>query len=411
MGLRGLSMSPRKPSVAITGVGCVTAFGQGVQQLWTEIKRGHTAVLTRNSDKPYLPPLVLTAQAPPMEVESQSFGSGLYRPSRTSVLARLAASEAWSMSGISGQFDPDRTALLINRNFGQHDLTGGYYERLWDKGPGGVSGLQFVQTIANAVLGHLALVMGLRGPSLLSLGPSSLGLAVDTLRDGKADVVLAGSVDELSGYVLTLCHLGEVAAHYDQELNQPRPYDSRRSGLVPGEAAVFFVLETLAHAQARGASPLAFLRGYACVTDERSLSNPLHRSEREIEAAISRALADSGTDQEELAAISGAGAGLHDFDEMELEGICRALFAPPPVLSVKGAIGETWGAAGGLSVLTGVLALREGVLPPTVNSEAPESRGAVRVASKELAIKGTAVLALSLDMCCQNCAYVCAAEP
>src|SRR5207249_4507459 len=103
----------------------------------------------------------------------------------------------------NGQIDHDRAGCAMSRNFGQHDVVAQYNRVLWENGPASVSGLQFVQTIGNTVLGKVSLDLHLRGPSILNFGAPILGLALDTLRDDDADIMLVGGVDELSLYALT----------------------------------------------------------------------------------------------------------------------------------------------------------------------------------------------------------------
>lgn len=402
-----------KNSVAITGIGCVTGFGPGVERTWRSLLNGETAIHERPRDEAETSPTRFTTQAPPAATLEQFLSDlGFPKPPRTSMLALIAAQEAWEMAGLPEDIDRDRAGLILNRNFGQHQMVARYYQTLWRKGAGGVSGLQFVQTIANAVLGRVAISFQLRGPSTLIFGPPAFGPALDLLRDGQADVVLAGGLDELSDYVLTLCDICGLTPESSGLPGIVRPYDRNRAGLIPGDGAVFFVLEQAGHARARGAKPLAYLRGYSTVSDRRALSNPLERNSDDIAECIRRALRDADVEAHDVACVSGAGAGLRNFDEMELRAIASVFISSPPVFSPKGALGETWGAAGGLSLLTAALALQRGTLPASAGTLEVDPVGlAPVVLGSPMSVSGRAALALSLDMAGQDTAFVVTGEP
>lgn len=400
-------------SAAITGIGCVTGFGVGVEQTWRSLLNGEVAAHPLTETEANRHRVRLTTQSPPIaELMKHTAGLGFPPPPRTTVLALLAAREAWAMARLPDELDRDRAGLMVNRNFGQHAMVESYQCMLWDKGAGAVSGLQFVQTIANAVLGRLALDLQLRGPSNLFFGPPAQGTALDTLRDGKAHVVLAGGLDEISGIVLSLCDRNGLTPASANMPEESRPYDVARAGLIPGDGAAFFVLEDPAHATSRGIEPLGYLRGYASVTDRQSMSNPAHRDPHDVAESIHRALVDADIAPSEIAFVSGAAAGLPHFDEVEMQAIASVLPHSPPVFSVKGAVGETWGAAGAISLLAALLSLRHGVLPPTANSRDidPACPGHV-VTGSPVAVSGRAALALSYDMTGQDSAFVLAGQP
>jgi len=400
-------------SVAITGIGCVTGFGAGVELTWRSLLNARVAAHPLLESGAIGQRTQLTTQSPPAaELTKDAPGLGFPPPPRTSLLALLAAREAWRMARLPDELNRDRAGLMVNRNFGQHAMVESYQCTLWDKGPGAVSGLQFVQTIANAVLGRLALDLKLRGPSNLFFGPPALGPALDIIRDGQADVVLAGGLDEISDIVLALCDSHGLTPASASMPEESRPYDVARAGLIPGDGAAFFVLEDPAHAESRGAEPLGYLRGYASVTDRESMSNPARRDRYDVAESIRRALADADIAPEEIAFVSGAGAGLRHFDEVEMQAVADTLPHLPPVTSVKGAVGETWGAAGGLSLMAAVLSLRNGMLPPTAGLKDidPACPGRV-VMNSSVAVSGQAALSMSFDMTGQDSAFVLTRKP
>jgi 3-oxoacyl-(acyl-carrier-protein) synthase len=395
-------------AAAITGAGCVTGFGVGVEPMWRALLNGQRALRERGVQPLNGVRTRMTAQAPSLE-ELQDFVSvsGFTRLPRTTLLAKVAAEQALAMAGLTNGFDRDRIGFMINRHFGQHDVTDEYQQTLWDKGPGAVSGLQFVQSISNAVLGRIAIDLQLRGPSILSFGPLSLEHALDVLRNEQADAVLIGGVDEASELVFLLCDSCGISPASQGQPEEVRPYDLHRSGLIPGDGAIFLVLEQPTHAAARGATSLGYLRGCASVSDRASLSNQATRHKGDVVASINRALQDAELLAADLGFVSGAAAGLRQFDEVEAQAIADVVPGKVPVTSIKGALGETWAAAGGLSLLTALLALRDGKLPPTVGTTEVDPACPSRIViNRAIDVAGEAALALSLDMTGQNCAYV-----
>lgn len=402
-------------SAAITGIGCVTGFGVGVKETWRALLAGESAAHELDEAERAANDQVtrLTTRAPSVAVLSKlATGLGFPPPPRTSLLALVAAREAWEMAQLSDKLAHERAGLMINRNFGQHAMVESYQTTLWDKGAGAVSGLQFVQTIANAVVGRLAITFQLRGASNLFFGAPALGAALDTLRAGRADVILAGGFDEISGIVYSLCDLHKLTPASQGANEESRPYDRARAGLIPGDGAAFFVLERPEHARARGAQPLGYLRGYSSVGDSRSLRDPATRERADVAECIRRALADADIESSDIAYISGAAAGLRQFDEVETEATSEVLPHRPPLSSVKGALGETWGAAGCLSIMSALLALGAGQAPPTANLREPEASCAANlVKDAPLSFSGCAALALSFDMTGQDSAFVLTTEP
>lgn len=392
---------------AITGMGCVSAYGVGVPELWRGLLANEPAprVQRRRRDGSR----GFSAEAPSADVLGKLVpASGVSRPTRPALLARIAAEEAWTASGVADHVAPERAGLIVNRNFGQHQVIGQYYEKMWTKGPSAVSGLQFVQTIANSVLGGLAIEFRLRGPSTMHFGAASMGAALDLLRDDAADAILVGGFDELSDYIFEMCHCCALAA----DDGAARPYDGASGGasrgLIPGDGSAFFVLERPEHAEARGAKALAYLKGYATVTDQRAVRNPIERNAGDIAEAIGRGLRDADTTAEEVSFVSGAGNGSTAFDGAELEAIASALSAGPDVFSVKGGLGETWGASGGISMLAAVRAFCGDAVPPTVGAIANAGTNVV-TGKPALRRKGAAVV-LSMEMSGQDSAFVLSGE-
>lgn len=379
-------------AVAITGVGCVSAYGLSVEEFWNGVSSKEPAPEMRRKRLDGSSGVCLTA--PAAEMLSGYTASPVTRPARATLLARTAAEEAWNSSGVAASVSPERAGLIVNRNFGPHQVIGQYYETLWQKGPGAVSGLQFVQTIANSALGSLALHYQLRGPCEMHFGPPALGAALDALRDDEADAILAGGFDELSDYIFELCHASCLVKAGASNEEPARPYDATPPGFIPSEGAAFFVLENPSHAQARGATPLGHLKGYGVVTDAAAVRNAAKRRAEDIAEAIRRALCDAGVEARDVAFVSGGANGVSTMDRAEVEAVAHVFPDGPALFSIKRDVGETWGAAAGLSMIAALRAL-SGVMPQrarTPDKPAVECRNIGVV--------------LSMDMSGQDAAFV-----
>ncbi|MBV9440471.1 MAG: hypothetical protein JOZ24_10810 [Candidatus Eremiobacteraeota bacterium] len=397
--------------VAVTGVGCVTAFGYGVEAFWDGLVNGSSAVVAADEDIGAGRRRYLRALAPPeASLTERARSSGLNARLRTTLMSLLSAREAWAMAELPAGTDPARIGVMMSRTHAQQAMIGRYKLTLWEKGPSAVSGLQFVELIANSVLGRVALEFKARGPSTLIFGGTAVGLAIEALRSEDVDAVLVGAFDEASDYLRYLCAESGVVAETADARGGVGPYDRKRDGLVPGDGAAFVVLERPSFARARGKRPLAYLKGHGTVTDRVGVKTGVQRDADDLAEALRRALDDARVTSDAIAFQSGAGAGLHEFDECELAAMDTVLNNRAQVFATKGALGETWGAAGILGAIAAVLALERGVLPPTAGTHDVVAGYEARVVTGRAAPHdGAAALALNCDMLGQNQALVLAA--
>ncbi len=393
----------------VTGIGCVTGFGCGTAAFWSGLVSGSSAIRTEERDLgagAHEMPSAAAPDAAALAAVAKSLGIG--PASRIAHLALIAAAEAWRSAEFPPETDRDRIGVMIARTFTQHEIVGQFKRTLWERGPSAVSGLQFVQTISNSVLGRVALEHKARGPSLLQFGGTALGPALDALRAGKADAILAGACDEVSDFVRYLCERHALTSPTAVARGGAAPYDLERDGLVPADGAVFFVLEADEAARRRGARVLARLAGYATVTDRAAVRTPTERDARDVEAAIRRALHDGDCTPREAGFVSGSGCGLPgtaSIDGGEMAAVGSVFGSSVPLFSHKGALGEGWSAGGALAAAAAVLALAERTVPACAgtrrtNGVAGPVVGAARANDAQAAV------ALALDTIGQNCAYV-----
>ncbi|MCC6771334.1 MAG: beta-ketoacyl-[acyl-carrier-protein] synthase II, partial [Gemmatimonadaceae bacterium] len=192
-------------------------------------------------------------------------------------------------------------------------------------------------------------------------------------RAGQADVMLAGGVEAtitpfvLAGYQ----SMGALSRRNDAPAAASRPFDTGRDGFVMGEGAGVLVLETLEHARARGADIIAELAGFGMTSDAFGIVQP-DPDGTWAAAAMQLAMDDAGMSPADVQYINAHGTSTPANDRTESQAIRRLFGAPPPVSSIKSMIGHTLGAAGAIEAAATALAIRHGVIPPTINYETPD---------------------------------------
>jgi 3-oxoacyl-[acyl-carrier-protein] synthase II len=366
------NLSIQAKSAAITGIGAVTNCGVGFSCAWEEQMLGGPSV----SNGPMRPLRQLTAQAPSSkELELEFARLEFPRPSRSTMMALLAAREAWNMAAFATAPRADRVGLMISRSFGEYDIQHNYYDTLRQRGPGSVSGLEFVRSLSNTLLGRVAMDLQARGPSLLQFGPPVFCTALDSLRRDEADVIVAGGVDVLSDFVCDILESAGLTLSVRQAANASRS-SGDAPGILPAEGAAFIVLEQPRHALARGARPIAYLLGGAITSEQGDRRSPLERTTESISLSIRRAIEDSSASAASVKLVSSASTGLErrddDKDDVESDAIQQTLSRNRYVFSTKSTHGETWGASGALALASAASAIATGYVPGT--SASPPDR-------------------------------------
>jgi 3-oxoacyl-[acyl-carrier-protein] synthase II len=321
---------------AVTGLGAVSGFGRGVELFWDGLVAGRRAMRMRG-ELPSNGPLSLYDQVP------------LDAPERAAELALHAVEEARHDAG-----NPKIDAVIVGTTLGG---IGGWLRAVRENGDAGSrwGWAGPAQKIAHAV--------GAKGPVqtrsvACASGNVALGAALDLIRNG-VEVVLAGGVDALNDFVVA--GFGTLKAGDPEPC---RPFDKSRRGLNLGEGAGFLLLESEAHARARGARIRAFLDGYGVSADAVHMTGP-DREGRGAARAMLAALADARMSPSEIGFVSAHGTATAFNDLMEAKAMAQVFSAVPPVNSIKSAIGHTLGAAGALEAVLCVRTLETGLVTPT----------------------------------------------
>lgn len=238
-----------------------------------------------------------------------------------------------------------------------------------------------LKMLPNIAAAHIAIEHDLRGENqtvctACTSGTQAIGHALTALRDGRADLMLAGGSDAMINPMGLIAFglLGVLSTREGDPARASRPFDRDRDGFVMGEGSVFLVLETESHARRRGVHPLAELAGYGGCSDAFRITDEREDGSGCAEA-MRRALHDAGTAPEEIDYVNAHGTGTRMNDRTEVDAI-RAVFGRDAdriaVSSTKSQVGHMIAAAGAVEAATCVLALRDQILPPTINLEAPD---------------------------------------
>ncbi|MHB8571612.1 MAG: beta-ketoacyl-[acyl-carrier-protein] synthase family protein [Candidatus Dormibacteria bacterium] len=376
---RALRARPAPRRVVVTGMGCLTPVGRDLDSTWRALLDGDagTRTLTRfdASGSP-----VRTAGEVEGDPTSDSPDARRFaHMDRDSQLAVAAAEQALRHAGIALPLtDPDRVGVVVGTAIGGISTILRMHDAMREQGPRWVSAYFLPNIIPDAPGGHVAITLGARGYNLCPVGAcatggQAVGEGARAVRDGLADVVIAGGAEAplhplvLAGFVQM-----RALAGGDDPAKALRPFDRDRSGFVMSEGAAMLVLEAEEHAIARGAHILAEVLGYAANADAHDMAAP-HPDALGLRNAAKMALDDAGVGADEVDYVNTHGTGTPVGDRIEAVAIHRLFASTTPLVSgIKGSVGHMMAAAGALEAITCVKALKEQVVPPTRNHDNPD---------------------------------------
>ena len=375
--------------VLITGIGMLTAVGKGKQASWEAIKAGRPGVGRITKFDPSRCTSQVAAEV--KDFEAYAIGGGLVdrREARHMALfsqyAVAAAVEAWRDAGFTDENRPDmnRVGTLLGVGIGGLDVTETAFRTLFDKGPDRISPLAIPELISNEGAGNVAIALGAKGPcqvitTACASSTDALGYALDLIRAGRADVVVAGGSEAVIMEFTVGGFMKEKALSTGFNATPEkacRPFNADRDGFVMGEGAAILILESEEHARARGARAYAELAGYGATCDAYHITAPDPSADGAVRA-LEIALRDAGvTDLGEVGYVNAHGTSTHLNDQMETNAFKRVFGAGVRdinVSSTKPCHGHCLGATGAIEAAITALAVSEGFVPPTINYEKPD---------------------------------------
>ena len=375
--------------VMITGLGMLCASGNGKDAAWANIKAGKPAIgAITNFDASRCTSRVAGEVH---DFDAYAIESGLVDRRASRHMARFtkfavaAAAEAWKDAGYTAESHPDmaRVATLMGVGIGGIEVTGENYKTLFDRGPDRLSPLAVPELIPNEAAGNVAIALGAKGPcqvvsTACASSTDALGFALDMIRAGRADVVVAGGAEAC---VTEFCVGGFMkmralsTKYNDTPETACRPFTADRDGFVIGEGAAVQILESEEHAKARGARVYAELAGYGATCDAYHITAPDPSGAGAAEA-LRLALADAGVaDLSTVDYINAHGTSTALNDAMETAAF-KEVFGEGAkainISSTKSMHGHLLGATGALEAAITALAVHEGFVPPTINYVTPD---------------------------------------
>ncbi|MEU8806266.1 beta-ketoacyl synthase [Streptomyces violaceoruber] len=363
-----------RPDAVITGIGMVTPAGADTQTAWKTTCAGRP---TAAAD------LRLAGMAVPFSCAvagfdaELTFGVDARRMDPFVQYAVAAAREAVGDAGAQdGAWDPTRVGVVIGTGTGGQSTWEEQGLRMRERGPRTVNPLTVPKAIGNIAASTVTMDLGLRGPSLAvatacATGSTALGLALDMLRAGRCDVVLAGGTEATVTPLVSTAfdRLKALSRRTDDPAGASRPFDEQRDGFVLGEGAAVLVLERAQDAQARGRRPYARLLGYGATSDAHHLTAPDPAGVR-AEDAVRQALEDAQVWAEDVGLVNAHATSTPRGDAIEARLLDRIFGRHTPVTSTKGVTGHMLGAAGAAEAAFTALSIADGLIPPTANFEA-----------------------------------------
>ena len=373
--------------VVVTGLGTTSPLGGDVATTWAAMLAGESGVrpLKHEWAEQLSTQIAAEAAVDPTDVLDRVKARRL---DRSGQLALVAALEAWSDSGLAGDepgVDPERLGVAMASGIGGVQTLLTNYDSLNLKGPRRVSPLAIPMLMPNSPAANIGLAIGAKAGvhtpvSACASGNEAIALGIDIIRLGRADVVVCGGT-EAAVHPLPMAAFGQMMAlskRNDEPERASRPWDKGRDGFVLGEGAAVLVLESKEHAKARGAKVYAEAAGGGITADSHDIAQP-DPVGAGATRAMKLALAESGIEPSEIAHINAHATSTPQGDVAEALAIRNALgdkAAEHLVLtSTKSMTGHLLGGAGALESLAVVLALKDRVVPPTINLEDPEDIG------------------------------------
>jgi 3-oxoacyl-[acyl-carrier-protein] synthase II len=376
-----VSNDPKRSDPVITGIGAITPVGGSAPETWRGLVHGRSGVVEIESFDASRLPVRIAGEIRGFDAEAALGAKRARRSARFSQLATVAAREAFADAGLDATGDSERTAVIINSACAGTPETERNVRALIDRGPRDVSPYYVPSTILNMAACEVSIDLGVHGPVNASAlacasGTAALLEARRLILSGEADVVIAGGTDAAINEAMFagLAVMGPLSERNDAPEQASRPFDADRDGFVFGEGAVVCVVESAEHARARGAAVYGTMAGGALTADAFHMSAP-EPSGAHAARAIELALRSAGVAPEDLDYVCAHGTATRANDAAETRAMHIALgdAAPGiPASSPKSMVGHLIGAAGALSAMTCLLAIRDGVLPPTINLETPD---------------------------------------
>jgi len=378
--------------IVVTGMGAVTPIGNTVEELCASLKAGKSGI----------GPITLfdtTGFDATIAGEIKNFDPGLWmdrkearKMARFTQIAVAAAAQALTEAGLLHEADaegrklikcnPEKTGVVIGNGIGGFEIVSESFKKLFDSGPKRMLPLTVPMMISNEAAGNISMQFGARGPAFTAVtacasGTDALGQALDLIRAGRCDVVIAGGT-EATIVPFAIGGFQMLKALSTKRCNDPekasRPFDADRDGFVIAEGSGLLILESEEHARERGATIIAEFAGYGATCDGYHLTSP-DPAGINCANAVKLAIADAGLKPEDIQYYNAHGTSTEINDPAETK-MLKLVFGDHAykmkISSTKSMHGHCIAGGGGVEAIACILAIRDGFYPPTINLDNPD---------------------------------------
>jgi 3-oxoacyl-[acyl-carrier-protein] synthase II len=366
--------------VVVTGLGATTPLGGDVASTWDAMLSGRSGVSALTQEWAAQLPVRIAAQlaVDPADVIDRV---KMRRLDRSEAIALIAAKQAWSDAGLEGSgLDPERLAVSFGSGIGGATTLLNQDDILEQSGPRRVSPHTVPMLMPNGPAAWIGIELGAQAgvhamASACATGAEALALGLDIIRSGRADVVVAGGTEAVihplpfAGFAA----MRAMSTRNDEPEKASRPWDKGRDGFVFGEGSGAVVLERAEHAAARGARVYARLAGAGITSDGYDIVQPDPDCKGGIRA-MTRAIREAGLTGADIVHVNAHATSTPVGDMGEIKGIRAAIGDHPVLTSTKSMSGHLLGAAGAVESIATILAIRDNVVPPTINLDDPDEK-------------------------------------
>jgi 3-oxoacyl-[acyl-carrier-protein] synthase II len=363
-------------------MGAVTPFGLTVDRYWDGLIEGRSGITRISLFDASEFEVSIGGEIPNFDPEKLLDRRVIKRLDRYAQLALVATAEAVKQSGLQPeQEDPDRMAVIFGSGIGGMNELEQQFARLHEKGPGKVSAFTIPKLMVNAASGNISITYGAKGNSIAissacASASNAMGESVLQIRRGEADVIFTGgseaALTPLS--IAAFASMKALSTRNDDPARASRPFDRDRDGFVLAEGAGSLIFEELEHAKRRSAPILAEVIGFASTSDADHITQPSSTGEGAAKA-MSKAIKNAGISPQDVDYINAHGTStpLGDISEtIAIKSVFGDHARKLTVSSTKSAVGHSLGASGGTELIACINAIRNSVIPPTINLDNPD---------------------------------------
>jgi 3-oxoacyl-[acyl-carrier-protein] synthase II len=368
--------------VVVTGIGMISPLGVGNEATWQGLIEGRSGIgrITKFDASAY--PAQIAGEVPGFHAEDFIEKKEVKKSDTFIHYAIAAAQMAYDDSGVDkSKEDPDRVGVIIGSGIGGLPLIEEMHKKLLERGPTRISPFFIPGLIVNLASGHISIRFNAQGPSsapatACATGAHAIGDALRIIRHDEADIMFAGGSEAVISSLAVggFSAMRALSTRNDEPERASRPWDAQRDGFVMGEGAGVLILEEREHALARGAKIYCEMTGYGMTSDAFHITSPAEDGGG-MARVMNRALKDAGLQPADIGYINAHGTSTQIGDKTETTAI-KSVFGEQAykvaISSTKSMTGHLLGAAGGLESAIAAMAVKTGMVPPTINYENPD---------------------------------------